>query len=181
MSNTDAPMYSRDAYSITSLAFAGLRPTECYRMFKAYTLHKLHKLVTAVEYRYHHERATLAADLSPPLQALLQVLDAIQPATRWTAEDRSNTITFTPMDVDYNLFRLQSMPSSLYLTHPKDPSTPSGILFAPRASAHICGGTPSRHHGGALLSWCSLPLHCLFPACPHMTQTLPKNTRKISI
>ncbi len=33
-------------------------------------------------------------------------------------EDRPNTITFTPLDVDYNPVRLQSMPNSLYLTHP---------------------------------------------------------------
>ena len=38
----------------------------------------------------------------PPLQARLQVLDAIKPATRWTADERAITIAFTPMDVNYN-------------------------------------------------------------------------------
>ncbi len=38
----------------------------------------------------------------------------------WSVEDRPNTITFTPLDVDYNPIRLQSMPSSLYLTHPEN-------------------------------------------------------------
>jgi len=80
-SNTNAPRHSMDACSITSLAFASLRPTECYRIFKGSAFYTLHKLVTAAEYRYHHERATSAAELSPPLQALLQILDAAQPAT----------------------------------------------------------------------------------------------------
>ena len=61
------------------------------------------------------------------------MLDAIQPATRWAAEDRPNTITFTPIDVDYNLFRLQSMPSSLYLTHPEDPNDSIRYLVRPPA------------------------------------------------
>jgi len=122
MSNTYAPIYSRDACKITSIAFAGLRPIECYITFRASALHTIHKLVTTAKYRYLHERATSAAELSPPLQALLQVLDAIQPATIWAAEERPNTITFTPMDVDYNPFCLQSMHSSLYLTHPADPN-----------------------------------------------------------
>ena len=59
--NTDAPRHSRDACSITSLSFAGLHPTECYRIFKAYALHTLHKLVTDAEYRYQHEKATSTA------------------------------------------------------------------------------------------------------------------------
>jgi hypothetical protein len=51
-SNIDATRYSRDAYSITSLAFVGLRATECYRIFRAYALRTFHKLVTAARYRY---------------------------------------------------------------------------------------------------------------------------------
>ena len=51
--------------------------------------------------------------------------------TKWIAEDRPNTITFIPMDVDYNLLRLQSMPSSIYLTHPEDPIKPSRYLVRP--------------------------------------------------
>jgi hypothetical protein len=130
-SNTYASKHSRDACSITSLAFAGLRPTECYRIFTTSAFHTLHKLVTAAEYRYQRERAASAAKLSPPLQALLQILDAIQPAIRWVVEDRPNTITFTPLDVDYNPFRLQSVPSSLYLTHPEDPRKPVMYLIRP--------------------------------------------------
>ncbi len=67
----------------------------------------------------------------PPLQALLQVLDAIQPATAWTADKHANTATFTPVDVDYNPLRLQSMPCVLYLTHPESPSTPTKYLIRP--------------------------------------------------
>jgi hypothetical protein len=50
-----------DACSITSLAFAGLRPKKYYRIFRASALHTLHKLVTAAKYRYQHKRATSVA------------------------------------------------------------------------------------------------------------------------
>jgi len=59
------------------------------------------------------------------------VLDAIQPATKWSVEERLNIITFTPLDVDYNPFRLQSMPSSLYLTHPESPGDLIRYLVRP--------------------------------------------------
>jgi hypothetical protein len=104
---------------------------ECYMFFRASALHTVHKLVTTTKYRYQHERATSTAEFSPTLQALLQVLDAIQPGTRWYAEERPNTITFTPLDVDCNPFRIQSMPSSLYLTHPENPSDPIRYLVRP--------------------------------------------------
>ena len=76
-SNTTAPKFSRDTYNITSIAFTGSRPTKCYRILKASVLHTMLKLITTSEYRYQHERATSAAELSPPLQALLQVLAAV--------------------------------------------------------------------------------------------------------
>jgi len=65
----------------------------------------------------------------PPLQSLLKAMDAIQPTTKWMAEERPNTITFTSLNVDYNSFRFQSMPSSLYLTHPKSLGDPIRYLF----------------------------------------------------
>jgi hypothetical protein len=75
--NAEAPKLSRDIFCITSLAFTGQRPTNCHRLFIASSLYTTYKLITTAEYRYHHERATSAAELSPPLHALLQVLDAI--------------------------------------------------------------------------------------------------------
>jgi hypothetical protein len=91
---------------MTSLAFTVLRPTDSYRIFRASAIHTTLKLLTASEYRFQHERATAVNELSPLLQALLQILDAVQPFTSWTAVERSNTISFIPLDVDYNPFRL---------------------------------------------------------------------------
>ena len=130
-SNTKAPKFSIDTCNITSTTFTGSRPTECYRLFKASALHTSLKLITTSEYRFQHERATSATELSPPLQALLQVFDVVQPATAWTADEHLNTATFTPVDVDYNPIRLQSMPCVLYLTHPESPSTPTRYLIRP--------------------------------------------------
>ena len=83
------------------LGLPGQRPTDCHTFFKALALYTAYKLITTTECRYQLMH-TSAAELSPPLQALLQVLDVIQPATMWTADERANTVAFTPMDVDYN-------------------------------------------------------------------------------
>jgi len=76
------------------------------------------------------------------MKALLQMTDAVQPATRWAMEERPKTITFTPMNMGYNPFRLQSMPSSLYLTHPEDPGKPVIYLIRPpRIGSDLRGDT----------------------------------------
>ena len=85
-SNTEVPKLSRGICCITSFAFPGQRPTEFYRIFRAYALYTAYKLITTTECRYQHERAAVATELSPPLQALLQILDAVQPAARWMAD-----------------------------------------------------------------------------------------------
>ena len=69
--------------------------------------------------------------LSPPLEAFLQVLGTIQPATKWTTDERPNAATFTPLDVDYNPVLLQSMPCALYLTHPDSLATTTRYLIRP--------------------------------------------------
>ncbi len=129
--NTEAPKLSRDICCITSLAFTGRRPAYCYKHFTSSVLYTAHRHITATEYRYQHERATSAAELSPPFHALLKVLDAIQPATMWIVDERPNTVAFTPMDVDYNPIRLQSMPYALYLTPPESPSITTRYLIRP--------------------------------------------------
>ena len=58
-------------------------------------------------------------------------MDAIQLATKWTTYDRPNTVPFTPMDVDYNPFRLQSMPCSLYITYNEIPTEATSYLILP--------------------------------------------------
>ena len=49
----------------------------------------------------------------------------------WMADERINTATFTPLDVDYNPVLLQSMPCILYLAHPESPSTTTKYLIRP--------------------------------------------------
>jgi hypothetical protein len=67
-SNTKAQKLARDIWCITSLAFTSHRATECYRIFKAYALYTAYKIITSAEYRYQHERAASAAELSPPFK-----------------------------------------------------------------------------------------------------------------
>ena len=66
----------------------------------------------------------------------------------WIAEERPITITFTPMDVDYNYIRLHSIPCSLYLTRPDSRGETNRYLIALPASALTSGVTPIGHHGG---------------------------------
>ena len=80
-SNTKVRKPSGDICSIISPTFSGLRPTDSYKTFKVSVIHISIKLITASEYRFQHERATTVNELFPPLQALLHILDAIQPAT----------------------------------------------------------------------------------------------------
>ncbi len=107
---TNPPKLSRDQCTITCTSFAAHLPTESLRYFRASAIHTLHKLLTSSEYQYLHETATSIAQLSPPVQSLLQCLDAIQPANRWKPDERPNTVQFVPAEVDYNPIRQQSMP-----------------------------------------------------------------------
>ena len=66
----------------------------------------------------------MAAQLSPPTQALLQTIDTIQPATTWNHAQQSNTVTFIPTEIDYNPLRLQSQPYTLMIHHPTNLTTP---------------------------------------------------------
>ena len=146
----------------------------CYKSFKASALYTTHKLITATEYRYPLERLSSAAELSPPLQALLQVLDTIQPATRWVANERPNTTTFTPPDVDYNPDRLQSMHCALYLTHPDSPSTTTRYLIRPpRLCSDLMGDAywaPWWRTSNMVKSPTSLPFPTMSAHNPHNTQ-----------
>jgi hypothetical protein len=129
--NAEFPVLSRDACNITSLAFAGHRPTKRYRIFRASALYTTLKLITATKYRYQHERTSSAIELSPTLQSLLHVLDVVQPATQWMEDERPNTTTLTPLYVDYNPVRLQYMSCSIYLTHLDNPVVTNMYLIRP--------------------------------------------------
>ena len=142
--------------------------------FRASTFYTALKLITATEYRYQYERAASAAELSPPMQALLQVLNAIQPVTKWAADERPNTTTFTPMNVDCNPVRLQSMPCALYLTHPDSPSTTTTYLIRPpRPRSDLRGDAywaPWWRTSILLQSPTPLPLPSMFVQNPHTAQ-----------
>jgi hypothetical protein len=125
------PKAARDMCTIYSPAFAGLTPTECLRHLRASILHTLNQLLTAVEYRQPHDTATMAAHLSPPTQALLQIIDTIQPATFWRAGQQPNSVTFFPSEIDYNPLRLQAQPYTLILQHPTNPTIPEFYSIRP--------------------------------------------------
>ena len=73
----------------------------------------------------------MAAHLSPPTQALLQVIDTIQPATVWNVGQQPNIVTFFPSEIDYNPLRLQTQPYTLILHHPTNPTLPEFYSIRP--------------------------------------------------
>ena len=147
--NKEAPRLSRDVCIITSMVFNGQRPTECYKIFKASALYIVIKLTTATEYRNQHERATSAAELSSPLQAILQVLDAVQPATMWTRDERLSTRCglqphLPPVYVLCPLPHPPGQPIHDYqVPHPPSPPSlrPQGRRLLGAVVAHIHSGT----------------------------------------
>jgi hypothetical protein len=168
------PKLSMDVCNIANLSFCGLRPTEYNISFRASALYASHPL------SHHSRRISIPTResgiscraLPPPFQALLHVLDVIQPATKWTWEERPNTITFTPLNVDYNSIRLQSMPCSLYLTHPDNPLETTRYLTRPsRLHSDFRGATYIGRHGGARQFWYSHPSVYHSPACMHTIRT----------
>ena len=72
-----------------------------------------------MEHKHQNQTATSLDKLSQPTQALLQALDSVQPATRWKLDERVNTMTFTPTEVDYNPLRLQAQPYVILLQDPR--------------------------------------------------------------
>ncbi len=109
----------------------------------------------------------------PPWEALVQVLDAVQPATKWMADERPNTTTFTPLDEDYNPVPLQSMPCALYLTHPECSSTTTRYLIRPPLLRSDLKGdaywAPWWRTSILVLSPTSLPLSTMSAQNPHNT------------
>jgi hypothetical protein len=145
---------------------------------KLHSISPLHSLkrTTITQYRYQHERAASTAELSPPMQAFLQVLDAIQPATKWTADERLDTTTYTPLDVDYNPARLWSMPCALYLIHPDNLATTTRYRIRPPGLRSDLRGdafwAPRWRTSILVQSSTSFP----FPACPHKILTSHRDT-----
>jgi hypothetical protein len=137
----------------------------------AAALHTLHKYITADEYRRPHESATTSAHLSPPIQALLQILDSIQPATRWAHADTPNTFTFMPMKVDYNPLRLQAQSYPMVLTHLDTPTIDETYSIRPsRLRTHARGDAAwTRWWRTAILIQCptALPMPIMNDQAPH--------------
>ncbi len=92
----------------------------------------------------------------------------------WSVEERPNTITFTPLDVDYNPLRMQSMPSSLYLTHPESHGDPiKYIIRPPRLRSNLRGDTywaPWWRTTILVQSSTTLPIPCMSAHDPHIPQ-----------
>jgi len=117
--NVNKPNLAKDRCYIHCHDFQSLTPSSAYNLFRAAAILTLHKHITTIEHKHQNRTATSLDKLSQPTQALLQALDSIQPADSWTADTKQNTMTFTPIEVDYNPYRLQAQSYVLNLQDPR--------------------------------------------------------------
>jgi hypothetical protein len=119
---------AKDTCTIHCYDFKGLTTHSAYKLFRATTILTMHTHISTVEHKHQNQIATSLDKLSQPTQALLQALDSIQPATRWTTDPRPNTTVFTPTNVEYNPYRLQAQSYVILLQDPR--STNNIIKFS---------------------------------------------------
>ena len=102
----------------------------------------------------------MAVHLSSPTQALLQANYYIQPATTWSIAARANTVTFIPIEFDYNPLRLHAQPHILMLTHPTNPNLQEfGSICPPRLRTNARGDHAwAEWWRTSILVQCDLPL-----------------------
>ena len=101
----------------------------------------LHRYLSAIEHRQQNSIATTVDQLSQPTQALLQAMDSVQPAGVWKLDDRPDTVTFYPTEINYNTLRQQARPYVLVLHDPRAISTIIKFTIRPpRTRSHIRGG-----------------------------------------
>jgi len=100
-------------------AFHDLTASHCYKLFRDAAIATLHHDLTAHEHRGQNTTTTRIDQLSPPVHALLQVLDFIQPASRWQLHrELPRTVIFTPTVIDYNCLRNQAQSYIIDLRSP---------------------------------------------------------------
>ena len=93
--------------------------------------------MVAAEHQSQNEEAETVDYLSQPVQALLQVLDAIQPASKWEMDpDEQNKVVFQTIVVPYNPIKSQAQQFCLYLSHPASLDiTDKFVIRPPRLQA----------------------------------------------
>ena len=100
----------------------------------------MHKQITTVEHKHQNQTTTSLDKFSQPTQALLQALDSVQPTTRWVTDPRPNTMVITPIEVEYNPYRLQA---ESYVILLQDPRLVNNIIkffvIPPRIRPHTRG------------------------------------------
>jgi len=75
--------------------------------------------------------ATSIDQLSQHTQALLQALESVQPTGNWKLDDRTNTVIFTPIEVNYNTLRQQTQQYVLILQDPRSIQNPIKFTIKP--------------------------------------------------
>ena len=152
--NPTPPTAASIPSTLTCTAFRKDRksPEYCIRLFQEAALHTFKTYISAPQHSHTCEKATSHSKLPPNVQALLQILDATQPADsstlRYTAQ---NTVEYRATLLPTNPIQLQSMPINIRLKHPTIGSLE--FSFSPPGSKSILLGNEAwtNYHRSTIL------------------------------
>jgi hypothetical protein len=146
--NIDKPIAAKDTCTIHSQEFQGLSATAAFILFRAAAIQILHKHLTDVSHRRQNQIANTLDNLSQSNQALLQVLDSVQPTTPCNTDERHNTMVFTPTEENYNPLRQQAQPYVILLQDPRSINNIIKFSIKPHAYGHTPMETKPGTRGG---------------------------------
>lgn len=136
-----SPPKTPEPATLHSDAFRGKCVDTSLRHFQEAAIFTLHRNLTDPTHRRQNTHAASLEQLSQPVQALLQRLDAMQPATNLTS-DAAKTISFHPVNTG-TLFLTQTRPVTLDLKHPDTPNkTETYTFYPPRLKSKQPGHLP---------------------------------------
>jgi hypothetical protein len=140
IANVDRLTSAKDTCTIHIPVFQGVSVIVAFRIFRAATILTLHRYLSAVEHRQQNNIATTVDPMSQPTQALLQAMDSVQPASVWKLDDKPNTVTFYPIEINYNTLRQHAQPYVLVLQDPRAINNIIKFTFRPpRIRSHLRG------------------------------------------
>jgi hypothetical protein len=79
---------AKDTCTIHSQDLQGSTTHAAYNLFRGATMLTMHKHITTIEHKHQNQTAKILDKLSQPTQALLEVLDSIQPADSWAKDSK---------------------------------------------------------------------------------------------
>lgn len=124
------PTKAAKATTLDSEYFRGKDPESALRFLSEAALYTLQKQLDHPMHTAQNYRARALTELSQPTQALLQLLDAIQPAED-PIKTNNTTLSYKPVQIHGNPYLTQSQRMDIHLQHPSHPNGTIKIQCTP--------------------------------------------------